>query len=253
VSRRNKGLRAHRHQQHGAKPGPVWLFDLDNTLHDASHAAFSALNASMTAYIQNHLDMPHAQAEQLRQHYWQRYGATLLGLQRHHGIDAHHFLHHTHQLPSLESKLRMPSADRQALMHLPGRKLLLTNAPRAYALRVLRHLGMQHCFEAIIAIEDMRAFGHWRPKPDARMLKLLLRTHRIAPHQSILVDDSPANLRSARRLGMRTAWMHGYAKPVRKTVSTSAEVGIHLHGRPSWACAKITRLRPLHAWVKKHQ
>lgn len=251
MSRHIKGLRAHR--PHKTKQGPAWFFDLDNTLHDASHAAFGALNASMTAYIQEHLDLPHAQAEQLRQQYWHQYGATLLGLQRHHGINAHHFLHHTHVLPHLESKLRMPKADKQVLMHLPGSKLLLTNAPRAYALRVLRHLGLTRCFDAVIAIEDMRAFSHWRPKPDARMLKLLLQAHRISPHRSILVDDSPANLRSARRLGMQTAWMHGYAPPDRRAIATDAEVGIHLHGRPSWACAKIKRLRPLFALAQRRQ
>lgn len=30
---------------------PVWLFDLDNTLHNASHAIFPAITANMNAYI----------------------------------------------------------------------------------------------------------------------------------------------------------------------------------------------------------
>ena len=32
-------------------PDPVWLFDLDNTLHDASHAIFPAISANMNTYI----------------------------------------------------------------------------------------------------------------------------------------------------------------------------------------------------------
>ena len=43
--------------------------------------------------------------DHLREHYWQRYGATLLGLVRHHGTDPEHFLHHTHQIPDLEARL----------------------------------------------------------------------------------------------------------------------------------------------------
>ena len=41
----------------GAKDRPdfrgveTWLFDLDNTLHDASHAIFPAINRLMTAYV----------------------------------------------------------------------------------------------------------------------------------------------------------------------------------------------------------
>lgn len=225
---------------------PVWLFDLDNTLHDASHAVFGQLNNSMTQYIADHLNLPWEQASDLRASYWRRYGATLLGLQKHHGICGHDFLHQTHQLPKLEVEAYMPRADKQAIRHLPGRKFVLTNAPRAYAERVLKIIGLSDCFEAVIAIEDMQAFGAWRPKPDARMLHMLLAQYRIQAHQCVLVDDAPENLKSARRLGLRTVWMQRYAgHPMRQAGGTS-EVGIHLHGRPRWACAKITRLRTLH-------
>ena len=33
------------------KQQPVWLFDLDNTLHHASHAIFPQINRLMTAYV----------------------------------------------------------------------------------------------------------------------------------------------------------------------------------------------------------
>ena len=67
---------------------PVWFFDLDNTLHDASHAAFGATNRAMTEYIVEHLGIDFDAASALRQHYWHHYGATLLGLVRHHGVRA---------------------------------------------------------------------------------------------------------------------------------------------------------------------
>ena len=79
---------------------PVWLFDLDNTLHNASHAIFPAMVEKMNAYMARVLgdgDTP-ASAEEIsatRALYWQRYGATLLGLVRHHGVDAAHFLRET--------------------------------------------------------------------------------------------------------------------------------------------------------------
>ena len=84
-------------------PGKMrtWLFDLDNTLHNASAQVFPHINRSMTAYIGRHLNLDEAEATRLRQNYWQRYGATLLGLMRHHDTDPRHFLHHTHQFPDL--------------------------------------------------------------------------------------------------------------------------------------------------------
>ncbi|HYR25634.1 MAG TPA: pyrimidine 5'-nucleotidase [Aquabacterium sp.] len=223
---------------------PIWLFDLDNTLHDASRAVFGRLNASMTTYIETHLGLPTHEADALRLHYWRRYGATLLGLEKHHGIRAAHFLAQTHVLPGLEADLHMPKVDRAALMRLPGRKFLLTNAPAAYAKRVLTALDLASCFEGIIAIEAMRVFGDLRPKPDARMLRVLLARHRLPAHRCVLVEDTVANLKSARRLGLRTVWMQHYLQGN----PHGPEVGIHLHGRPPWVCARIKKLRALHAW-----
>jgi len=162
------------------KRHPVWLFDLDNTLHDASHAAFEPISAAMTRYIAVHLELADDAATALRQRYWKRYGATLLGLVRHHAIDAAHFLDHTHRLPNLEARLRSSAHDRAALRRLSGRKFVLTNAPRAYALRVLDSLGVAAQFDGVLSIEDMAMFGHLRPKPDARMLRRVAARLKVA-------------------------------------------------------------------------
>ncbi len=61
----------------------VWIFDLDNTLHDAMPHIFPHINRSMTAYLQQHLQLDEEAANALRVDYWQRYGATLTGLMRH--------------------------------------------------------------------------------------------------------------------------------------------------------------------------
>ena len=71
---------------------PVWLFDLDNTLHNASPHIFPHINRSMTHYLEQHLGLAPDDANALRTHYWHRYGATMLGLMRHHGTDPDHFL-----------------------------------------------------------------------------------------------------------------------------------------------------------------
>ena len=134
----------------GASPrrARVWLFDLDNTLHDASHAAFGHISRQMSAYMVQELGLTPAQADELRVHYWRRYGATLLGLMRHHGVKARHFLHHTHVLPGLEQRVRGDARDIAALERLPGRRYVLTNAPLAYTARVLGVLGLAHGFSS---------------------------------------------------------------------------------------------------------
>src|SRR5574343_388881 len=151
---------AGRSRQHGE--GPVWLFDLDNTLHNASDRVFAALNVAMTRYIEQHLAVDTEEANRLRLLYWARYGATLTGLVRHHGVDAAHFLAETHALPGMEAHLHGHAHDLAALHRLPGRKFLLTNGPEAYARRVLRAVGIEHTFEGVIALEQMRVFRQLR-------------------------------------------------------------------------------------------
>lgn len=168
------------------------------------------IHEAMGAYIRSHLGLTDEQSNALRRRYWQRYGATLLGLIRHHDVDAAHFLHETHRLPGLEDRVRGHRHDLAALRQLPGRKVLLTNAPAAYAARVLGALGVADCFERIVTIEDMHMFGQLRPKPDARMLRRVAARLRVHPARCVLVEDTLVHLKSARRLGMGTVWMRRF-------------------------------------------
>lgn len=233
----------------------VWLFDLDNTLHDASHAAFGETNRAMTQYIQTHLGLDSAQASALRQHYWNHYGATLLGLVRHHGVRAAHFLEETHRLPGLEAALRTSAHDRAALARLPGRKLILTNAPRAYAMRVLRALDLLRCFDGVVCIEDMTMFGHHRPKPDARMFRHLLARLKVPAHRCVLVEDTLEHQKAAHALGIRTVWMQRYLEgrfrgTLRDQINNGRrprEVGVHPCRRPPYVYARINSIQMLRA------
>lgn len=239
----------------------VWLFDLDNTLHDATHAVFHRLDKSMTQYIVDTLAIEHADADRLRRHYWQRYGATLLGLEKHHGIRAAHFLDETHRMPGLEADLRLSARDRAAIKRLPGRKIILTNAPAEYAQRVLTRLDLAGAFEQVVSIEGMRCFGRLRPKPDARMLRIVLARMKLPPTRTVLVEDTVGHLRAARALGMGTVWMQRYLRPggmrpvgATPAVTSSARgswlphLGVRLHRRPSYVHARIRSLFELVRW-----
>ncbi|WP_428509995.1 pyrimidine 5'-nucleotidase [Roseateles sp.] len=219
----------------------VWFFDLDNTLHKASGHVFGALNVAMTDYIAEHLDLPRDEASELRARYWHRYGATLLGLERHHGVSAAHFLAQTHALPGLEDHLHSHAHDLAALRRLPGRKFLLTNAPLAYALRVLAALGMSRDFEGVVAMEQMRMFGQLRPKPDARMFRHLLARLRLQPGQCTLVEDTLVHQKSARRVGMSTVWMQRWLQ----RATMGPEVGARLRRRPVYVDQRVRSLAQL--------
>jgi putative hydrolase of the HAD superfamily len=194
----------------------VWLFDLDDTLHDASRASMGHLYVSMGRYIEDQLGLSTEEASALRRRYWLKYGATLLGLVRHHGVKPAHFLHHTHLLPGLEERIRGHAADIAALARLRGRKYILTNAPEAYAGRVLGQLGIGHLFDGLIPIEQMHLFGQLRPKPDARMLRAVCARLGVHPTRCVLVEDTLVHQKAARRLGMGTVWMQRWLPPGRQ-------------------------------------
>ena len=181
----------------------VWVFDLDNTLHNASPHIFPRINTAMTAYLAEHLGLGEEEASALRRHYWQRYGATLTGLIRHHGTDPHHFLNQTHPLADLPGLIVRERALRQTLRRLPGRKVVFSNAPLAYARAVLDALGIRRLFEGVFSIEHTG----FRPKPDPHAFLEMMRCHHLAPRRCIMVEDSLANLRTAKKLGMTTVWV----------------------------------------------
>ncbi len=179
------------------------MFDLDNTLHDASPHIFPHINRSMVAYICEHLGVDADEATRIRQDYWQRYGATLLGLMRHHAIDAQHFLWHTHQFPDLRRMLVFERALKAMLDRLPGRKIVFSNAPRHYSEAVLELIGIGRCFDAVYSVERLR----FQPKPALAGFHHLLRGERLQARRCIMVEDALPNLRTAKRLGMRTVWV----------------------------------------------
>lgn len=184
-------------------PRRVWLFDLDNTLHDANPHIFPHINRAMRDYIARHLGVNETEATRLRQHYWDRYGATLLGLMRHHAVDPVHFLSETHRFGDLPGLLCFSPTVRAAIRRLPGQKFIFSNAPRQYTLAILRLTGLMPHFDGVYAVEDTA----YQPKPLPGGFLRLLSLEGLQPRQCIMVEDSLINLQRAKRLGMTTVWV----------------------------------------------
>jgi putative hydrolase of the HAD superfamily len=187
----------------------VWLLDLDNTLHDAMPDIMPRINRAMTDYVMRRLEIDEEAASALRVHYWRRYGATLLGMIHHHGVDAHDFLRETHRFPDLHRLVGRDIRLMHMLRRLPGRKVVVTNAPAAYAAGVIAALGIAPLLDGLVSVEQMRFAGRLLPKPSRPMLRKLLARLRLPARRCVLVEDTVANLRSARHCGLRTAWVSG--------------------------------------------
>ena len=180
----------------------IWIFDLDDTLHNASAHIFPVMNRAMTQYIMEHLELEEHAAHQLRQHYWNIYGATLKGLTRHHGVNAQHFLSTTHQFFLPEMVIQVKRL-RHMLQSLPGRKCVFTNAPRNYALHVIDLLGIADCFDLVFSVESAK----FHAKPSMRGFQMLLKRIKAKPNDCVMLEDNLSALMTAKRLGMQTIWV----------------------------------------------
>ena len=195
--------------QPAAKRSRVWLLDLDNTLHDSRPALLPRIDRDMTAFMMARLGLSELEAGALRRHYWQRYGATLLGLVRHHAVEPTDFLHATHRFPDMRALVRRNLRLRRALAQLPGRRVLVTNAPHHYARQVIGSLGISNLIEAIVSIETMRVAGRLRPKPSTALMRRIVARLRTQASRCVMVEDTLANLVSARSAGLSTVLVTG--------------------------------------------
>lgn len=94
------------------------------------------------------------------------------------------------------------------LRRLPGRKIIFSNAPKKYAEAVLAVTGIRHCFDAVYAVSGCVC----RPKPAIGGFLRLLRDEKLDPRSTIMVEDTLPNLKTAKRLGMKTVWVNALAR-----------------------------------------
>jgi putative hydrolase of the HAD superfamily len=175
-----------------------WVFDLDNTLYPATAAVYDLIGVRMTDFIARTLEIEAGEALVLRERYFHMYGATVVGLQRHHGVNAQDFLDEVHDVP-LEVAPDSVLAD--SIARLPGRKFVFTNGARAYALRVLDRLGLSAHFDDLCAIED----ADLAPKPQPAAFYAMQRRFGIDPASTLFIDDHIPNVRAAVALGYHAA------------------------------------------------
>lgn len=216
--------------------GVCWWLDLDNTLHNASRHILPEIDRQMTRYVADHLGLPEPEASQVRTHYWLRYGATLLGMVRHHGTDPADFLEKTHQLPDLQRQVQRDPRMRNLLKRLPGHRILLTNAPLAYALRVVDHLGIRQSLHGIVAIDDMWIHGALRPKPADLLWSGLRR--QVPARRHVLFEDTLGHLKAVRPQRMQTAW-----------IAPALSKSQRGPGRPAYVDRKTRHFAQMGAWA----
>jgi putative hydrolase of the HAD superfamily len=175
------------------------LFDLDNTLYSPERELFSLIDRRINRYMSEVVGIPLADVDHLRRSYWQRYGVTMQGLMRHHGVNPEEYLSYVHDI-DVASRLHPDPELRETLAAIPQRKAVFTNSSRDHSERVLNALGLDGLFEEIF---DIRV-ANYLPKPSPEPYHAVLDRIGMPASRCIMVEDSRENLRTAKELGMGT-------------------------------------------------
>ncbi len=154
----------------------------------------------MNEYISTHLKISIKNSCELRKKYWELYGATLKGLIKHHNINPIDFLEKTHCLENIE-KLVVPMPNLvKVLSSIKGRKILYTNAPKNYAIKILEECNINSHFDG-----NIFSNSNFLPKPSNESMKLFLNKYKVK--EAFFVDDIKENLKTASQHGISTIWL----------------------------------------------
>jgi putative hydrolase of the HAD superfamily len=121
------------------------------------------------------------------------------GLMRHHQVDPEDYLDYVHDI-DVASRLVPDLELHRVLKALPHRRAIFTNSSTSHSRRVLDALQLTDLFEEIF---DIRV-AEYLPKPWPEPYHAVLARLEVPASRCIMVEDTPANLKTAKELGMGT-------------------------------------------------
>ena len=174
------------------------FFDLDDTLYPTNVGLWGAIKNRMNDYMRERMNIPANEIPALREKYYEQYGTTLRGLQKHHQIDVEDYLAYVHDLP-LADYLTPDSAQRSVIASLPTRNLIFTNADSSHAERVLAALNLRDLFFTIVDVNTVAPYCKPMPESFAIAMKL---AGEADPSRCVMIDDLTRTTRAAKSAGM---------------------------------------------------
>lgn len=206
------------------------FFDCDDTLYRNDWATASKLNAKFAAYCSTNLGVPESKMMDL----YKTHGTTLCGLIREGHLEEEQvadFLSQVHDVP-LDNDIQPDPALRSMLLAIPHRRWVFTAATREHAVRCLQRLGIEDCFEGIVACSSSEVFkkAGYVSKHDRACFEFAMETAGVPHDQAstcMLLDDSASNLRTAKAMGWSTVLVGLHARNGSKVDCQNADVTVN--------------------------
>jgi len=206
------------------------FFDCDDSLYRNDWATASKLNAKFAAYCSANLGVPESKMMEL----YKTHGTTLCGLIREGYLEEEKvddFLTQVHDVP-LDDDIQPDPELRSMLLDIPHSRWVFTAATREHAVRCLRRLGIEDCFEGIIACSSSEIFqkAGYVSKHDRRCFEVAMDVAGVPRDQAskcMLFDDSASNLKTAKAMGWSTVLVGLYARSGAKVDNQNADVSVN--------------------------
>jgi putative hydrolase of the HAD superfamily len=176
------------------------FFDLDATLYPASNGLWDQIRNRIYQYMREEVGIVENDIPSTRDHYWKTYGTTLEGLRIHHQVEPDHYLAYVHDI-ALDEYLHPDPELLSILTDLPQQLWIFTNADKNHAIRVLKTLDVEDCFNGIV---DLFALDFQvKPKPVSYQIAMKL-AGEDDPSRCMMFDDLLHNLLPAKQVGFTT-------------------------------------------------
>ncbi|XP_031272122.1 suppressor of disruption of TFIIS-like [Pistacia vera] len=189
------------------------MFDLDDTLYSSKVGIAEGVKKNIEEFLVEKCGFPESKASTLRVELFKTYGSTLAGLRvLGYDIDAddyHSFVHGRLPYDLIKPDIQL----RNILRSIPLRKIIFTNSDRNHAMKCLKRLALEDCFDQIICFETMNPnlSKATRPdefpvvlKPSMDAMKIALDVARLDPRRTLFLDDNVKNIAAGKALGLCT-------------------------------------------------
>ncbi|KAG8488788.1 hypothetical protein CXB51_016809 [Gossypium anomalum] len=192
------------------------LFDLDDTLYPSSTGIAQGIKKNIDDFLIEKCGMSATKASHLRVELFKTYGSTLAGLRAFgYDIDADDYHGFVHGRLSYDVIKPDPQL-RSLLRSITQRKIIFTNSDRVHAVKVMKRLGIEDCFDQIICFETLNPNLSESKcvvlKPSTDAIKIALHVARVDPPRTLFLDDNVQNISAGKTLGSGLVGKSGEGK-----------------------------------------
>jgi putative hydrolase of the HAD superfamily len=176
------------------------IFDLDGTLYKIPKGINKKIEDRVNSFYAEKFNLKKREAERIRNKLKKKYGTSILVFRKF-GIDENEFYEKVFGDINPKDYIKEDKKLIKILKEIGLKKVILTNSPRFFALKVLDALKIdQNIFDLIVTANDYHTV-----KPNKEAFLNITNYFNISPLETIVVgDEAEKDLKTAHELGMKT-------------------------------------------------